>query len=741
MKTEIHTLRFGAAPWMPRCVQSLENWCERHNYPLTVWGDPKVWEKYPSPKFCEIDMLKAFLAGESDRMIYVDADVLTHTEAPEFPVLAGMAMSTDHPHREHNEHWINWCEENFGVTPEGWDYSNAGVWSIDRAAAKKLLTVMKPPFIEEFQEQHAINAWAYQAHKKGMKFSRLPSEWNRYGRDFQPSWFWHLWGTEKEVDLAALDMLGILEKKPDGLTHCIRPKVWPPSDKVIVQNFVQDCGLGNQMFEIAAGHGIAKRLGLPLIWSWNPSKLRKFGLEHFGFGDNRIEVPNVMEKAGQGNIKLVQLAEKRITESENRFCGISCPFQAEECFSEFADEIRDFFRLAPYPIEIPEGYTPVAVQARRSDYVGHSRLDVVTPEYFINGMEWMKSKIENPHFFFVSDDPKWCETMFGNYPNVTVMPEQTAIEGLRTMVACEAHIISNSTFGWWGAWLNEKGPVVVPEIWHQKPGSYGDWKPAPERWHRVSVGEKAAVKVSQIASEDIRPAPTLERAIVIPWHADKSVWQELRYCLRSIDKFFTDKTCPIYILGTRRPHWLLFDESRVKYLNAWSYESALVTGVQLAKQVLWMNDDILFLKPTSWEDCEQTRYIRDIPKDFLTKPEVQTNPWRIGAKQLLRRLAAEGITEQRVYSTHTPMVYKRDEALDILQRYGVYDKVAFELPYFHHHAVNPVMLGDDRTHTAPFGDAKFLNFTDNHLTAGLRKAVTDLLPDFSSWELVAKFQV
>lgn len=741
MKAEVHTIRFGDAPWLAECAPTLDAWCKRHGHQLRVWDDPAAWSKYPSPKFVQIDMVRGFLKGENDFMLYVDADVLVRGDAPDFPFEPAMQLASDSLHRTHNDLWHGWCVENYGLDTSKRDYCNAGVWSIDRKSAKKLLAAMESHEMIDaggFQEQHWLNAVAWAAQFNGMLLLKLHSDWNRWGRDFEASWFIHFWGTEKEADIETYRKSGLLGVKPDGLVRNVLPEgTFDCWGKVVVQEFVQDAGLGNQLFEWAAGYGIAKRLNLPFRWIWRPSSKRDFGLTHFGIGENpHVEYPLLVHRVGQGNRRFVEMAVQRITESKERFCGISCPSQAEECFIDVAGDIRQIFKLEPFDLPNPAGTVPVAVQVRRGDYIGHSRLNVVTPEYFANAMSFIRGEIPNAHFIVVSDDPAWCQQQFRTCFDVTVMPPQEPIDGLRTLASCKAHIISNSTFGWWGAWLGEKGPVVVPEIWHHKPGSYGDWNPVPSRWIKVSIrpeGEKLPTEPVKVRVAVEQEAPKLDRAIVYPWHADQEKWHELGMSLRSVEKNFRDRDCPIFILGTRRPGWLK-DNPRVKYVGAYTYREALTRGVQIAEKVLWMNDDIVLLKPVGWEECAVTRYLRDVSPDFLVKKHMDLNPWREGVLRVSRQLAAEGFKDQKVYSTHTPYVFERAKAVEVFRRFGVWEKFPMEIPYFHLFGGEPVLLGDTRAHGLPFGDALFLNYADRLLGQDLKEALRKMFPDPASWE-------
>lgn len=737
VKIEAHMLLFGPEQeWMKECVPTVKAWAERHGIPITTWDDTPAFEHgYPTAKFCERQMMEAFLAGGSDFMIYVDADVWVHPEAPLPPLKPGLSMATDCYHAEHQQHWTEWCAEHKGFTPDGSiPYSNAGVFVMDRAAAKAMLEHFKPPFVEFFQDQHEWNAAVYRAHKEGMPFNELPGEWNRFGRDYEPAWARHFWSDRKIEDLQEMRESGMLCKAPDGLRYSWHPGHTPHLDKIVYLQFVKDSGLGNRLFELAAGIGIAKKNGAPIRLNWLPTAKRECGLEHFGFGVLPFrEVPVVSQKVGQGHPKLNEHCQKAITASSHRIVAVSHPFQCEECFGDVADEIRELFKLEPFDLQNPPGTTAVGVQVRRGDYVGHSRLNVCTPEYFRNAMTWMRRRFPNPYFIVVSDDPAYCRQLFRTETDVRVMPPQEAIDGLRTLASCDAHVISNSTFGWWGAWLGEKGPVCVPEIWHHQPGSYGNWKPAPDRWQRIPIGTTPILLPQRI--EVIKDRPKHDRAIVYPWHADKAAWEELRYSLRSVDRFLDDTVSPIYILGTRKPDFLTEGKHRVKYIGAYTYRQALEKGTQIADEVMWMNDDIWFLKPCTWAECAVPRYLRDVDPEFLNGIGEQTNPWRQGVVKVLTQLREMGVTDQKVFSTHTPYVFNREKVMEVFEKFGAWEKFPLELAVYHLHGAGAQPIGDMRTQEVPFGDATWLNCTDRHLTEAVKGALMDLLPEAAPWEV------
>jgi len=740
-KLEVHTLRFGDAPWLTECAETLTRWCNTHGYELIVWGnDPKL----KTPKLIQKKMLDFFVKGDSAHMLYVDADVFVHPDAPAFPAPDGFTFATDRWHQRHNDEFREWATKNYGENPKyaEWDYSNAGVWATYKESARVFLNTMRRTrFIEHFQEQHWFNVCVIES---GIAVTPLHSAWNRYYRELEPSYFLHLWGEEKMDALALCKRLGITDQVPSPkLIHSVMAPEPESSEKIVELEFIQNCGLGNQMFEWATAYSISRTLNAAFRWTWRPSSLREFELGVFGFGESPLrDEPLIMSKLGQGNRRLVDIAKKRITEHTDAVCRIACPFQDEQCFIDHADDIEQMFDLPEVQLDRPEGTTPVGVQVRRGDYLKHSKLNVTTPDYFTNAMRWISERVEKPHFFVVSDDAAWCQSFFGYRDDVTVMPPQTSAEGIQTLASCHHAIISNSTFGWWGAWLGErryKGYVVTPEVWHHGGTSYGQWEPIPKRWNRVSIKpyrKQAVVAPSVIVAPKVMNPD--KRAIVYPWKANAERWHELRYSLRSIDKFFQDRDCPIYIMGTAKPSWLI-EGGRVKYIGAYTYAEALTKGVALAEQVLWMNDDITLLRDTTWEDCEKTLYLKDVPADFLTRPVPVGNTWREGVVRMLGILAKEGITDQKVFSTHTPYVFRRVLALEILRKYGAWEKFPMELAYFHHHHANLTLLTNERATGVPFREAQFLNYADRTLTESLKRAVMELLPETPRWEMLLNY--
>ena len=115
----------------------------------------------------------------------------------------------------------------------------------------------------------------------------------------------------------------------------------------------------------------------------------------------------------------------------------------------------------------------VSLHVRRGDYVTNPRVGrefgMCSIDYYREAIAYMQKHIDAPHFFVFSDDMAWAKQ------NLPLEEEHTFVEdsALRTvddlvlMSACKHNIIANSTFSWWGAWLNTNPNkiVIAPKPW------------------------------------------------------------------------------------------------------------------------------------------------------------------------------------------------------------------------------------------------------------------------------------
>lgn len=114
----------------------------------------------------------------------------------------------------------------------------------------------------------------------------------------------------------------------------------------------------------------------------------------------------------------------------------------------------------------------VSVHIRRGDYVDHpnaSKFHVTTGlDYYDKAIKLMAKKLGHPYFYVFSDDPSWCKKNLGSkFPMHYADINKKGSDDMRLMRSCQHNIMANSSFSWWGAWLNENPDkiVVAPKKW------------------------------------------------------------------------------------------------------------------------------------------------------------------------------------------------------------------------------------------------------------------------------------
>jgi hypothetical protein len=114
----------------------------------------------------------------------------------------------------------------------------------------------------------------------------------------------------------------------------------------------------------------------------------------------------------------------------------------------------------------------VSLHVRRLDYVTNKSTQAihgfVSLEYYKRAIARMSATVDKPHFFVFSDEPAWAkENLKIDSPVTYVDHNKKGFEDMRLMRACKHNIVANSSFSWWGAWLNDNpGKIIIgPEKW------------------------------------------------------------------------------------------------------------------------------------------------------------------------------------------------------------------------------------------------------------------------------------
>jgi hypothetical protein len=133
----------------------------------------------------------------------------------------------------------------------------------------------------------------------------------------------------------------------------------------------------------------------------------------------------------------------------------------------------------------------ISIHIRRGDYVKEKKnmtiYNVFGLEYYHQAIEFISKKISNPYFFVFSDDLDWAKKnlQLTNVTYVDVNLTQNPENDLILMSKCKHNIIANSTFSWWGAWLNQNSEkiIIAPRKWMSTVESLDDLY--PDDWIRL----------------------------------------------------------------------------------------------------------------------------------------------------------------------------------------------------------------------------------------------------------------
>jgi hypothetical protein len=237
-------------------------------------------------------------------------------------------------------------------------------------------------------------------------------------------------------------------------------------------------GLGNQMFQYA--HGRNLELGGKKIvfdtsfYAGNKAKIdtaRNFKLNNFN-----IETNEMFSEKKHPCLNLITKVLIHLNLSDGGF------WQSEKYFIENEGSIRKEFTLkSPLSlkaqeasINIKSSKNSVSFHVRRGDYVSDAKTNehhgTCEPEYYAKALEYIASKIGKEITVFIfSDDIEWVKkNIVIPYPATYVStPNIPDYEELILMSQCHYHIIANSSFSWWGAWLDPSNDkiVVAPKQW------------------------------------------------------------------------------------------------------------------------------------------------------------------------------------------------------------------------------------------------------------------------------------
>jgi len=248
--------------------------------------------------------------------------------------------------------------------------------------------------------------------------------------------------------------------------------------------------LGNQMFQYAALKALSLKTGFDCFLP-NHLNIKPDGA--FDFTNNKW-LEYKLDLLGCFNITsfvkentLTKIFQEKGFEFDpgisliNDHTAIDGYFQSYKYFESFEKEIKKEFTFKPHILEkskniISQYSNPVAIHVRRGDYVNHPGFWVITPEYIINALHSLNPG-SNVTYLIFSDDIDWCKETFGE--GFVFIEGNNQYEDLCLMSLCNHNIISNSSYSWWAAWLNDNPDkrIVAPKNWFTEPKSLNDLYP------------------------------------------------------------------------------------------------------------------------------------------------------------------------------------------------------------------------------------------------------------------------
>lgn len=262
-------------------------------------------------------------------------------------------------------------------------------------------------------------------------------------------------------------------------------------------------GLGNMLFQIAAAKSIAidtnNDCSFPNLIShlqylnsdntYNPNLTHSHeymqifkNLKHSPITHNLNEYVYLMEFP-------FEFVEPKDIKQHTLINGF---FQSEKYFKHNREAILDYLDFSFISKDyISEKYDFIntvrttSIHVRRGDYVNHpNHHPTQSIEYYMKGVDIVKS--ETDLFVIFSDDIEWCKKNLKLEKVLYIEGEKDYIE-LYLMSLCDNNIISNSSFSWWGAWLN-KNPmkkVIGPLKWFGAAIQHNTGDILPENWIKI----------------------------------------------------------------------------------------------------------------------------------------------------------------------------------------------------------------------------------------------------------------
>jgi hypothetical protein len=268
--------------------------------------------------------------------------------------------------------------------------------------------------------------------------------------------------------------------------------------------------LGNQMFQYASMRGIASVKGFDwVVPPENYDHTANYALFET-FKMTNVQEKNIGFVEGETLKETIHCYDENLVDSCSDNTNLDGFFQTEKYFENIVDEIRSDFTFKDEYLKPCKEFidsldtTPIFLHVRRGDAIGKEHYHPVAPmSYYVEALKRFDK--DTPCFVF-SDDLDWCKSqelfksdrfLFNDnierydYQSMdgsgsmqyTLLPHVD----LCLMSLCSGAIIVNSSFSWWGAWLqNNRGKVIASKPWFGPSASHLDTSNVvPDHWEII----------------------------------------------------------------------------------------------------------------------------------------------------------------------------------------------------------------------------------------------------------------
>lgn len=238
--------------------------------------------------------------------------------------------------------------------------------------------------------------------------------------------------------------------------------------------------LGNQIFQFISSLGIAQHNNYDCKFNFShPGCLihKIFNINNYAFTKDIIPKNIISEKSYYFDNTIFNCCDN---------ISLFGFLQSYKYFNQSRDSIKNILNFIPPIIQSARNRLQIknyiSIHVRRTDYLNKQIYTILDMKYYKTALE-----LTNPNYEIIifSDDISWCKIHFQNIKDRPIRYcKLGSAESLYAMTLCKEHIIANSTFSWWGAYLSDSTKIICPKKWFNNP-RLSDQDLIPDEWIRI----------------------------------------------------------------------------------------------------------------------------------------------------------------------------------------------------------------------------------------------------------------